>query len=84
MTSEIDMSTFVKIVVFEEQELEHDNDVSHVDKRRLDLSPRLGILYNIPFVIPFEERVKIFRKFVQIDRERCESFLIFLILFLLI
>lgn len=31
------------------------------------LSPRLGILNNIPFAIPFETRVLIFRRFVQSD-----------------
>lgn len=31
------------------------------------LSPRLGILNNIPFAIPFEIRVLIFRRFVQSD-----------------
>ncbi|CDW95491.1 hypothetical protein [Sporisorium scitamineum] len=31
------------------------------------LSPRLGILNNVPFMIPFDVRVQIFRQFVQID-----------------
>jgi ubiquitin-protein ligase E3 C len=31
------------------------------------LSPRLGILNNIPFAIPFETRVRIFREFVYND-----------------
>ncbi|CAG8703781.1 13370_t:CDS:10, partial [Dentiscutata erythropus] len=69
MTSEFDMSTFAKNVVAEEQELE--NDKTNLDKRQLEfVSPRLGVLHNIPFVIPFEERVKIFRQFVRNDRER--------------
>ncbi|PWN54082.1 HECT-domain-containing protein [Violaceomyces palustris] len=34
------------------------------------LSPRLGVLNNIPFVIPFEVRVEIFRQFVAIDMKR--------------
>ncbi|KAI9312726.1 hypothetical protein BX666DRAFT_2020906 [Dichotomocladium elegans] len=34
------------------------------------ISPRLGVLNNIPFVIPFEQRVEIFRKFVRNDRDR--------------
>jgi ubiquitin-protein ligase E3 C len=33
-----------------------------------DLSPRLGVLNNIPFAIPFEARVKIFRSFIVNDR----------------
>jgi ubiquitin-protein ligase E3 C len=34
----------------------------------IDLSPRLGVLNNIPFAIPFEARVKIFRSFIENDR----------------
>ncbi|KAF9390781.1 hypothetical protein BGX21_011385 [Mortierella sp. AD011] len=34
------------------------------------LSPRLGVLNNIPFVIRFKDRVAIFREFVESDRER--------------
>ncbi|KAH9812750.1 hypothetical protein DFH28DRAFT_392310 [Melampsora americana] len=42
-----------------------------VSKRQLAfISPRLGVLNNIPFVIPFEQRVAIFRTFVQSDRHR--------------
>jgi ubiquitin-protein ligase E3 C len=31
------------------------------------ISPRLGVLNNIPFAIPFETRVSIFRNFVAND-----------------
>ncbi|CBQ67807.1 related to ubiquitin protein ligase e3 [Sporisorium reilianum SRZ2] len=31
------------------------------------LSPRLGILNNVPFMIPFDVRVQIFRQFIHID-----------------
>ncbi|KDN51329.1 HECT-domain-containing protein [Tilletiaria anomala UBC 951] len=34
------------------------------------LSPRLGVLNNIPFVIPFEVRVEIFRQFIRNDAQR--------------
>ena len=34
------------------------------------LSPRLGILNNIPFVIPFEARVEIFHEFTALDYNR--------------
>ncbi len=34
------------------------------------ISPRLGLLNNIPFVVPFEQRVEIFRMFVQNDKKR--------------
>ncbi|GAA5854091.1 hypothetical protein JCM5353_002749 [Sporobolomyces roseus] len=39
-----------------------------LSKRQLALiSPRLGVLNNIPFVIPFETRVAIFRQFIDTD-----------------
>lgn len=31
------------------------------------MTPRLGVLNNIPFAIPFEVRVSIFRRFVMYD-----------------
>jgi len=34
------------------------------------LSPRLGLLNNIPFVIPFETRVSVFRQLIYNDRQR--------------
>ncbi|PWN33747.1 HECT-domain-containing protein [Meira miltonrushii] len=34
------------------------------------LSPRLGVLNNIPFVIPFEVRVEIFHQFTALDYDR--------------
>lgn len=71
MTSEIDMNVFVEAVVREEQELERDNDKIHLNKKQLvNFSPRLGILDNIPFVIPFEVRIKIFREYVYNDKKR--------------
>lgn len=40
-------------------------------KRQLALlSPRLGILNNIPFAIPFDTRVSIFRRFVANDQAK--------------
>lgn len=40
-----------------------------ITKRTIaDLSPRLGVLNNIPFAIPFEARVKIFRSFIKNDK----------------
>ncbi|KAI9287664.1 hypothetical protein BC943DRAFT_342170 [Umbelopsis sp. AD052] len=32
------------------------------------ISPHLGILNNIPFVLPFEDRVEVFRMFIRNDR----------------
>jgi len=44
---------------------------NNLTKRQMAfISPRLGILNNIPFVIPFETRVAIFRQFVANDRTR--------------
>lgn len=36
-------------------------------KALAQMSPRLGVLNNIPFAIPFETRVQIFRKYVYND-----------------
>ena len=71
MTPEFDVSVFAKDVIREEEEAESVDDIV-VDKKPLaSISPKLGILNNIPFVIPFEDRVKIFRQFVQNDLYRC-------------
>lgn len=44
---------------------------ARVSQRQLAfISPRLGVLNNIPFVIPFEQRVAIFRTFIESDRHR--------------
>jgi ubiquitin-protein ligase E3 C len=56
----------------EEQQLSKPDDPlqgpRHLSKRQLAaMSPRLGILNNIPFAIPFEVRVSIFRHFVLND-----------------
>ncbi|CAO1637619.1 unnamed protein product [Parajaminaea phylloscopi] len=43
----------------------------HVSARKLAfISPRLGILNNLPFVIPFATRIQIFRAFIYKDAER--------------
>lgn len=43
----------------------------NLTKRQMSfISPRLGVLNNIPFVLPFENRVQIFRQFVDNDRTR--------------
>lgn len=53
----------------EEQKLDEDLEMHQFTKRELAyLSPRLGILNNIPFAIPFETRVNIFRSFVRNDQ----------------
>ncbi|KAH8832744.1 HECT-domain-containing protein [Flagelloscypha sp. PMI_526] len=40
-------------------------------KRQLaSMSPRLGVLNNVPFVLPFEVRVQVFRHFIAADKLR--------------
>ncbi|KAG8928555.1 hypothetical protein FRC02_006739 [Tulasnella sp. 418] len=67
MTSNIDIQSFVEAAVYEEAKLD-DNISGVISKRQLAyISPRLGVLNNIPFCIPFPVRVKIFRHFVLND-----------------
>ncbi|KAH8176782.1 HECT-domain (ubiquitin-transferase) domain-containing protein [Sarocladium implicatum] len=39
------------------------------ERRLAEIGPKLEVLKHMPFVVPFETRVKIFRKFIQMDRE---------------
>lgn len=56
------------ITSFEDQQLSQPTGTRPLSKRHIAyLSPRLGILNNIPFSIPFEARVSIFRNFVAND-----------------
>ncbi|KAF8580133.1 HECT-domain-containing protein [Ramaria rubella] len=85
ITSQLDLHSFVEAAVIEEQELSSTEAVptttpfarhrrSGLSPRQLaHISPRLGILNNIPFAIPFEVRVEIFRHFVRNDYERTFS-----------
>ena len=75
LIKKLDTEGFSSDAVAEEYSLE--NDPEQQQRRRQPsktklalLSPRLGVLNNIPFVIPFEQRVEIFRMFVQNDRSR--------------
>jgi len=53
---------------FEEQQIEQPTGSRPLSKRQVAyLSPRLGVLNNIPFAIPFETRVSMFRNFVAND-----------------
>ncbi|KAJ3293765.1 hypothetical protein HK104_004200 [Borealophlyctis nickersoniae] len=64
MTSEIDMDAFVQCVVAE-------TDGGALSPQQLRaVGPRQAILNNIPFVVPFETRVEIFREWVHLDRSR--------------
>ncbi|KAI9436528.1 hypothetical protein BJY52DRAFT_1230437 [Lactarius psammicola] len=65
----IDIDSFVEVAVGEEQQFVPPVRSRPVSKRSLAfLSPRLGVLNNIPFAIPFEARVNIFRSFVVNDK----------------
>ncbi|KAI9264431.1 hypothetical protein BY458DRAFT_556842 [Sporodiniella umbellata] len=68
----LNTDNFSSAAVAEEFNLETDlQENIHLSKGRLALiSPRLGLLNNIPFVVPFEQRVEIFRQFIQNDRQR--------------
>ena len=62
------MSSFIAAAVFEEQQIKQPVGASPLTKRQVAyMSPRLGVLNNIPFSIPFEVRVSIFRHFVGND-----------------
>lgn len=54
----------------ENVELGEDLKAGRTRKQLVELSPRLGILNNIPFAIPFDVRVSMFRAFVMSDRLR--------------
>ncbi|KOS19975.1 putative E3 ubiquitin protein ligase [Escovopsis weberi] len=43
------------------------------ERRLAEMGPKLEILKHIPFVVPFEVRVKIFRQFIELDRNRREG-----------
>jgi ubiquitin-protein ligase E3 C len=58
----------------EEKKLDDEETTRQLTKRELAfLSPRLGILNNIPFAIPFESRVSIFRSFIRNDQFEMEN-----------
>ncbi|KAI8083324.1 uncharacterized protein B0P05DRAFT_610573 [Gilbertella persicaria] len=70
---DLDTDHFSSEAVAEEFNLESEEPSKKrsVSKGRLAvISPRLGLLNNIPFVIPFEQRVEIFRMFVANDKKR--------------
>ena len=82
VTSQIDVQSFIQAAIFEEQKLSQNGESDTLgssdlgrptsyralSKRQVAyFSPRLGVLNNIPFVIPFEVRVSIFRHFVAND-----------------
>jgi ubiquitin-protein ligase E3 C len=73
LIKDLDTHGFSSDAVAEEFSLESEpaERRHHISKSRLAVvSPRLGLLNNIPFVIPFEQRVEIFRMFVENDKKR--------------
>lgn len=70
-----DLASFIKAVELEERDLSRagHEDAPHSilsERTRAFMTPRLQVLEQIPFVIPFEVRVEIFRQFVRYDVER--------------
>lgn len=78
MLSQQDLDSFIQAVVLEERNLSppetEDEGPTHrpllSDRTRAFISPRLDILNHIPFVIPFDIRVEIFRQFIRSDVDR--------------
>ncbi|KAI0390752.1 hypothetical protein F5Y17DRAFT_43051 [Xylariaceae sp. FL0594] len=81
MTSNFDMAMFISAVVAEEirniEILESDDEgeageEGHwrraAERLRSATGPKLEVLRNMPFAIPFEVRVQIFRQFVHLDQ----------------
>ncbi|KAG9045954.1 hypothetical protein FS837_005354 [Tulasnella sp. UAMH 9824] len=73
MTSEIDMQSFCEAAIFEERNLDRTSDRTLSKRQMAYISPRLGVLNNIPFAIPFNVRVEIFRDFVANDMARVDA-----------
>jgi ubiquitin-protein ligase E3 C len=83
VTSQIDVQSFVQAAIFEERQMsengEETEELLHYASRPLKPSglsfkrqmayhsPRLAVLNKIPFAIPFEARVSIFRNFISND-----------------
>ncbi|KAG8876937.1 hypothetical protein FRB97_003808 [Tulasnella sp. 331] len=72
MTSHIDIQSFCEAAIFEEQKLDRTSSRSLSKRQMAYISPRLGVLNNIPFAIPFSARVEIFRDFVSADMTRLD------------
>ncbi|CAG7565274.1 unnamed protein product [Fusarium equiseti] len=46
---------------------------SQRERRMAEMGPKLEILKHMPYAVPFETRVKIFRQFIQLDRAQREG-----------
>ncbi|KAJ6596287.1 HECT-domain-containing protein [Mycena vulgaris] len=65
--TKLNLPAFVEVAAREEEQVALRQDP--LSARELAyFSPRLGILHNIPFVIPFFTRVTIFQRFIAADR----------------
>jgi ubiquitin-protein ligase E3 C len=67
---------FCSLTLYSFEEAQHNqqlNDSGPPSKCQVALSPRLGVLNNIPFAIPVDVRVSIFRRFVTNDMSRDRS-----------
>ncbi|WFD30911.1 HECT-type E3 ubiquitin transferase [Malassezia sp. CBS 17886] len=79
MVGEEDLASFIQSVVLEERDARaaaHEEGAGppwravHSVRTHAFVGPRLGVLNAIPFVVPFEVRVEVFRQFVRNDVER--------------
>jgi len=69
LTYQFDIKSFVEAAIVEEEDL--DLTVKRLSKQQMaHVSPRLGVLNNIPFAVPFDVRVAILRRFIENDRRR--------------
>ncbi|KAJ7081832.1 HECT-domain-containing protein [Mycena belliarum] len=67
VSAQIDLRSFVEAALFEEQQIATSNARAATMRQIARLAPRLGILHNIPFSIPFSTRVEVFRSFIYSD-----------------
>ncbi|KAI0755393.1 HECT-domain-containing protein [Daedaleopsis nitida] len=70
VTAHMDMNSFIQAAILEEKQLSDPEGGRVLTKRQIaQISPRLGVLHHIPFAIPFDVRVGIFRRFVLNDMD---------------
>ncbi|KAK7694083.1 hypothetical protein QCA50_003659 [Cerrena zonata] len=67
VTTDEDIVPFIEAAVLEEQKLQPEGTRPLSKRQIASMAPRLGVLNNIPFAIPFDVRVTIFRHFVAND-----------------
>ncbi|KAJ6561884.1 hypothetical protein B0H19DRAFT_1026705 [Mycena capillaripes] len=67
VSTQVDLRSFVEAALFEEQQISTSGGRTVTARQIARLAPRLGILHNIPFSIPFSTRVNVFRSFIFSD-----------------